>query len=371
MSGEQKINKTPLVSLGNPLLWWGGLILYYCWFQALYNALRFGNIWTYSSLGDFILGVICNFVPVAAIWWLYTGVVYRWIRLHDRTVKILADVVAALVIAICINLIYAFVFPLFTGRQATIDWSGTLLNDLLVLMLIEMTFYFKSLMLYQGEVEDMQKQVMRHKYDSLKAQVNPHFLFNSFNLLYSLVIVDPLNARTFIQNLAEMYRYVLDRHGRERVSASEEIGFIRSYIGVLTTRYRNKFSVTWTGVPTESDFLSHVTLIPFSLQILIENIVKHNVVSSRTPMSVKIRIEEEGITVTNPLQPRPVAPEKSTGFGLRYLKSVYENAGCIFKIHNDPAAGMFEVYLQWLSPEPAKHADNSSDVTSGENQNIG
>lgn len=355
MSEEQKINRISSVPLGHPGLWWCGLLLYYCWFQAFYNALRFGEIFPYESLGEFGFGVVCNIVPIGIVWWLYIVIVFKWISFRDRLLKIVAEVLAAMVTAICVNCLFAIVFHIFTGLEATIDWSGTLLNDLLVLLLIEMTFYFKSLMLYQGEVEEMQREVMRHKYDSLKAQVNPHFLFNSFNLLYSLVIVDPLNARSFIQNLAEMYRYVLARHGRERVSASEEIEFIRSYIGVLTTRYRNKFSVTWTGLPSDSDFLSQATLIPFSLQILVENVVKHNVVSTRTPMSMEIRIEDEGITVINPLHPRQTAPAPSSGFGLQYLKSVYENSNRIFRVSNT-SHGSFEVFLEWL-PSVASSED--------------
>ena len=350
MSEEHKNNRISSVPLGHTVLWWCGLLLYYCWFQAFYNALRFGEIFPYESLGDLGFGVACNIVPIGIVWWLYVCIVFNWISFRDRLVKIIFDVMAALVTAVCVNWLFSIVFHIVTEREAAIDWSGTLLNDLLVLLLIEMTFYFKSLMIYQREVEDMHREVMRHKYDSLKAQVNPHFLFNSFNLLYSLVLVDPLNARSFIQNLAEMYRYVLDRHGRERVTASEEIEFIRSYIGVLTIRYRNKFSVTWTGMLPDSDFLSRLTLIPFSLQILVENVVKHNVVSTRTPMSVEIRIEDDGITVINPLHPRQTSPDRSSGFGLQYLKSVYENAGRIMKISKDASLGLFEVYLQWLTP---------------------
>ncbi|MDE5871639.1 MAG: histidine kinase [Muribaculaceae bacterium] len=353
MSEEKKNNSIASVPLGRHILWWCGLLLYYCWFQAFYNALRFGEIFPYESLVELGFGVVCNIVPIGIVWWLYVCIVFKWISFRDRLVNIIFDVMAALVTAVCVNWLFSIVFHIFTGREATIDWSGTLLNDLLVLLLIEMTFYFKSLMMYQREVEDMHREVMRHKYDSLKAQVNPHFLFNSFNLLYSLVLVDPLNARSFIQNLAEMYRYVLDRHGRERVSASEEIDFIRSYIGVLTIRYRNKFSVAWTGLPPDSDFLSRMTLIPFSLQILVENVVKHNVVSTRTPMSMEIRIEKDGITVINPLHPRQTSPERSSGFGLKYLKSVYENTGRILKISNDALSGIFEVYLQWLPLEGA------------------
>ena len=350
MSDQQKINKIAAVPLGHHVLWWCGLLFYYCWFQAFYNALRFGEVFPYESLGEFGFGVACNIVPIGTVWWLYIAIVFKWVYFRNRLTKIVADVLAAMAAAICVNWLFGIVFHMLTGLEATIDWSGTLLNDLLVLMLIEMAFYFKSLMLYQGEVEDMHREMMRHKYDSLKAQVNPHFLFNSFNLLYSLVVVDPLNARTFIQNLAEMYRYVLDRHGRERVTASEEIEFIRAYTGVLATRYRNKFSVTWTGLPADSDFLSRVTLIPFSLQILVENVVKHNVVSTRTPMSMEIRIEMEGIAVINPLHPRQTSPERSSGFGLRYLKSVYENSNRILRISNDTSLGVFNVFLEWLPP---------------------
>ncbi len=368
MGGEQRINKIPAVPFGNPLLWCGGLVLYYCWFQAFYNTLKFGEIFPYESLYSLGFGVACNLTPIATVWWLYIGIVFKWLHFRDRLVKIVADIIVAVLTAVVINWIFAMLFTLITGWEAEIDWSGTLLNDLLVLMLIEITFYFKSLMLYQGEVEDMHRQVMRHKYDSLKAQVNPHFLFNSFNLLYSLVVIDPTSARTFIQNLAEMYRYVLDRHGRERVSASEEIDFIRSYIGVLTTRYRNKFSVVWTGLSHDSDVLSNFTLIPFSLQILVENVVKHNVVSSRSPMSMEIKIDNDGISVTNPLSPRQTAPGRSSGFGLEYLKSVYENAGRIFKVSHDTSRGIFEVYLQWLPSDSVSEMTNARKEPTVSNQ---
>ncbi len=348
MSREQKANIMTHVPLGPSILWWSGLLLYYCWFQAFYNALKFDDIFPYESLSDFGFGVVCNIVPIATIWWMYIAIVFKWISFRDRLVKIAADILAAMLTAICVNWLFAMVFTLLTGWDASIDWSGTLLNDLLVLLLIEMTFYFKSLIRYQGEVEDMHRQVMHYKYNTLKAQVNPHFLFNSFNLLYSLVSIDPSGARIFIQNLAEMYRYVLDRHERDRVPASEEIDFIRAYIGVLTTRYNNKFFVTWSGIAHDSDFLSRVTLIPFSLQILLENVVKHNVVSSRSPMSVEIKLDEEGITVVNPIHPRQTSPKNSSGFGLKYLKSVYESMGCQLRVSDSTSDGMFEVYLQWL-----------------------
>lgn len=297
------------------------------------------------------LGVTCNLLPVTTVWWTYIGIVFRWIRFTNKKIKIVGDIITAVLVAIVINCAYALIFTFLTGNEARIDWSGTLLNDLLVLMLIEMAFYFKSLILSQSEVEYMRQQVVQHQYEALKAQVNPHFLFNSFNLLYSLILIDTNSARTFVQNLAEMYRYILDRHGRNRVSAAEEIAFINSYIGVLTTRYRNKFSVTWTGLPADSDFLSQMMLVPFSLQILIENTVKHNVVSSRTPMSVEICIEKDGIRVINPLQPRQTSSAHTSGFGLRYLKNTYDTAGRIFHVINNTQLGIFEVYMEWLKPD--------------------
>lgn len=346
---EKSVSSESLI--GKKIWWWLGLIVYYCWFQALYNALHFGRIWVYSSYKVFLYGVTCNILPIAAIWWVYILIVFRRGRYSDRILKVFVDLILAFLIAIAVNVCFAFVFPLFTGRASGIDWSGTLLNDFLVLTLMEMIFYFKSTMSIQREMEEMQKQVMRHRYDALKAQVNPHFLFNSFNLLYSLVVIDPPSARVFIQNLAEMYRYILDRHGREIVSANEELVFIRSYIVVLETRYKNKFTVVWNWISVEQEELEKVYLIPFSLQILLENVVKHNVVSTKSPMEVNIEISRNGIAVSNPVHLRQSASVHSSGFGLTYLSKVYNGLGREMRIDNDTATGSFEVFLSWIKAD--------------------
>lgn len=346
------------VPLGNKLWWWLGLIVYYCWFQALYITLRHGDIEGY----DLVITIVSNIIPIGIIWWTYIGIVYRWVQIQDRLLKIIVDVLSAFLAAVLLNLSFSILYPVFTGYKAEIDWSGTLLNDFLVLMLIEITFHFKSLLLFQSEVERMRQEVMRHKYDALKAQVNPHFLFNSFNLLYSLVTVDPGQARLFIQNLAETYRYVLDRHERNRASASEELDFIKSYINVLMIRYRDKFSVKWTGISPDSPILADKALIPFTLQILVENVVKHNVVSTRSPMTIEIFISADGIRVTNPLQPKPTASRNSSGFGLNYLKNTYASEGRTLRISDDKERGVFEIYFEWLPKDSAampKH-DNTA-----------
>lgn len=351
MASKVKITRTSRVPIGNALLWWLGLLLYYVWFQALYNSLSFREIYPYESIAELGIGVLCNLLPISAIWWMYIGVVFRWIPIHERAVKIIADILAASLIAVLINYFFAFAYTVLTGGEAYIDWGGTLLNDMLVLMLIEMTYYFKSLILYQAEVEKMRQELMTHKYAALKAQINPHFLFNSFNLLYSLVIVDSKGARQFIQRLAEMYRYILDRHGRVYVSAKEEIDFIRAYIDVLATRYRNKFTVKWTGISPDSDLLLRHNLVPFTLQILVENVVKHNVVSTKSPMEMEIELSRTGVKVINPLHPRQTPSEHSSGFGLKYIENVYSRSGLSFKVNNDPQKGIFEVYLDWLPKE--------------------
>ncbi len=113
-----------------------------------------------------------------------------------------------------------------------------------------------------------------------------------------------------------MYRYIMSQHNRETVSVAEEFDFLASYVSILEMRYNNKFSVSLQGEPTAGR-----RIIPFTMQLLLENVTKHNAITSATPMIVDIHVGSDGITVTNPVYPR----ENVSGnqFGLRYLTQLY------------------------------------------------
>ncbi|WP_227429428.1 sensor histidine kinase, partial [Psychrobacter sp. I-STPA6b] len=117
------------------------------------------------------------------------------------------------------------------------------------------------------------------KFESLKNQIDPHFLFNSLNVLSSLIEENPENAQRFTTSLSKIYRYVLEQKDKELVSVAEELAFAKTYMNLLKMRFEN--SITFQ-LPTDFDNLE-ARVVPLSLQLLLENTIKHNVVSENKP----------------------------------------------------------------------------------------
>lgn len=166
--------------------------------------------------------------------------------------------------------------------------------------------------------EMLLKENIVAKYEALKQQVNPHFLFNSLNSLKSLIMVHPERSVDFVIRLSDVYRYLLKHGVNGTVTLREELEFLQSYIFLLERRYETNLSIE---IELPEPYLSSV-IPPVSLQILVENAVKHNVVSAAKPLSVRIGIREDFIHVENDLQPR-YSVEKSEKIGLATLDYRY------------------------------------------------
>jgi sensor histidine kinase YesM len=166
--------------------------------------------------------------------------------------------------------------------------------------------------------EKLQKEGMAAKYESLKNQVNPHFLFNSLNALTNLVYEDQDKAAKFIKQLSQVYRYVLDTRDKEVVTLEEESSFLNSYLFLQQIRFGDKLrlSIAIDDVKTK--------LPPLVLQMLIENAIKHNVISEDNPLSIRVYADGEYLVVENNLQRKQVMAEESPGIGLENICKRYE-----------------------------------------------
>ena len=175
----------------------------------------------------------------------------------------------------------------------------------------------KSMIAMEVEKEKLQTEMVQHKYNSLRSQINPHFLFNSFNVLTELVYEDQKLAEKFIHQLSDLYRYVLDVKDVEIIELHEEIKFIESFTFLLKTRFENRVSFSMDISTNDDDFI-----IPMSLQILIENCIKHNQATTQKPLEITIRKLGDRIEVKNNLQLK-LSPIKSHHIGLENLKERY------------------------------------------------
>lgn len=183
------------------------------------------------------------------------------------------------------------------------------------------------------------------KFESLKNQIDPHFLFNSLNVLSSLIEENPENAQRFTTSLSKIYRYVLEQKDKELVTVSEELAFAKTYMNLLKMRFEN--SITYE-LPDNFDN-SDAKVVPLSLQLLLENTIKHNVVSENKPLHIKIYIKDNFLVVENNLQKKEVLQDRK-GVGLQNIVSRYAILS-ERKVLIDENKEAFAVYLPILTKQ--------------------
>ncbi len=169
------------------------------------------------------------------------------------------------------------------------------------------------------QLVNLQKENLQSQFDVLRQQVNPHFLFNSLNVLTSLIKIEPDLAEQFSEHLSKVYRYVLENKDNELVSLSTELKFLDAYIFLLNIRFVDKIKVN-ISIP---DNKLNNKLIPLAMQLLIENAIKHNIMSKSAPLVIDIFIDKNNfLNIINNLQERPTHIV-STGVGLKNIENRY------------------------------------------------
>lgn len=183
-----------------------------------------------------------------------------------------------------------------------------------------MLYFRRYSQMFQNKAEHLEKQQLLNEIALLKTQVNPHFLFNSLSILSSLVRIDPDLSEQFIDQLSRSYRYILEQKEQSLVTLRTELEFIRSYAFLLKIRFENKFDLHF-DLP--EDALDRYKIAPLTLQLLIENAVKHNRMSLREPLTVQVLLENNRtLVIKNRLQARHT-PSVSTGLGLQNIINRY------------------------------------------------
>ncbi|MCF8364177.1 MAG: histidine kinase [Bacteroidales bacterium] len=172
----------------------------------------------------------------------------------------------------------------------------------------------------QAEIERFKKANLETQFEMLRTQVNPHFLFNSLNTLSSLIYENQDTASNYVREMSSVYRYILENRKADIVSLLEELSFTKSYVYMLSLRFENKIKFELNIDPR----FNNKMVAPLTLQILIENAVKHNVVSQRKPLAIEIFTRNDNtLLVKNNLQPK-ANNSYSTGIGLDNIKNRLE-----------------------------------------------
>jgi len=190
---------------------------------------------------------------------------------------------------------------------------------LIVGAVYEILYYFSKLKVAIIEAESAQKVQLQHQFDNLKAQINPHFLFNSLNSLGALIGENPRQATEFVDEMSTVYRYLLRSNDAELTPLREELRFIQSYFHLLKTRYGPAIALELAVDPAYLD----AQLPPITLQMLVENAVKHSAILAEQPLVICLRTEPGGwLVVSNTLQKKALRVD-SNRVGLSNIAARY------------------------------------------------
>ncbi len=243
--------------------------------------------------------------------------------LRHRGLRLAASALFALLLALALTTGVYYAQPQDTAAEMAARsffrlYTVVALVDIVVYAMLQLIVY-----VIESESELRTERGKKHRaqfrYERLKQQINPHFLFNSLNILDYLVQEhETERASAFIHKLAGIYRYMLKKEDEQLVPLDEELEFARKYVDLLQERFSGGFDVE-TDIPRE---LLRRHVVPCCLQLLIENATKHNVVSPEQPLRVRISADDERLTVSNNLQLRMNAPV-STGVGLHNIRRQY------------------------------------------------
>lgn len=169
-------------------------------------------------------------------------------------------------------------------------------------------------------ISRLERDRIMFEYEHLKSQVNPHFLFNSLNTLTNLIARDPDKAVSYTENLSSLYHSILAHHENDLVLLSEELAILENYFSIQKGRFGDALQLR-LDIPEEKRNTGKV--IPLALQMLVENAIKHNVISRDAPLVIAISADEQGIVVSNQIRPR-LSKETGSGLGLANIKRRYE-----------------------------------------------
>lgn len=296
-------------------------------FILITALVQFACQWMYRSLAveyartDFLFQYMVNLpacIFLGAMDFLIINTVYKKIKWRDNGVRIFIDLtLTSLLVVLFATIANYLLSPMNIYEYLSRLVLSLVLWNTIMVLLIEIFFYNQRQVEAEKKLAVTEKEKMHYQYETLKAQINPHFLFNSLNVLSSLAYQDAEKTNLFAKKMSGVYRYLLLTNERPTVTLGEELTFLESYVFLEKIRFENALFVEVTG--QEGNL--HRKVIPVSLQLLVENAVKHNITTTQHPLNIRIEVTDEEIAVSNNLQLR-TSVDKG-GVGLKNLQRQY------------------------------------------------
>jgi signal transduction histidine kinase len=209
-------------------------------------------------------------------------------------------------------------FGEFLGSETFLNYAPSLLVALVVITVFYLFYYYKHRQETRVKEQTFIAKTASAQFDALKNQLDPHFLFNSLNVLTSLIEENPGAATKFTTALSKVYRYVLEQKNKDLITVEEELKFAKLYMSLINMRFED--SIIFTVPERLSN--PEAKVVPLSLQLLLENAVKHNQVTPSKKLQITIYEEEGNLVIKNNVQPKSVV-KKGSGVGLQNIRQRY------------------------------------------------
>lgn len=293
------------------------------------SALMFGHVFEEDVLCNIAK---CSFVGLiyVTVYWLVFRELFiffrkRYPELKESVSRVIYQVLAIIIVYLIVGeladaVVKTFIKPymFIPEPEPTTATIASLTVAFFVISIYETIFFYTKLQKSITEKEQLERENIKSQLEGLKNQVNPHFLFNSLNTLTYLIPEDEDRAVAFVQQLSKVYRYILEIRDEKLIPLSEELKFLDAYIYLLKERFGNNIHVE---VKVPDSALNH-KVVPLSLQLLLENAIKHNIISNLKPLMIEVFVEKGKLIVRNNLQKKNQVMN-STKAGLQNIKNRY------------------------------------------------
>jgi two-component system LytT family sensor kinase len=283
---------------------------------------RYPRMWLSNCLFSLAVGFPMLKINEYIIFLVGKKIKWEKAPLKRFCLSLLIIIIFATLVTVLINYTYCFLINNYSFSDCVASTANMLAIEILIIIYVFTIFtgieFFAKWREAVEKQESLQRKAIELQMEALKNQVNPHFLFNSLNTLTSLVYKDADKAARFIMQLSDIYRYVLEHKQEPTVSWEDERLFVNNYVQLQQMRFLNNISVhVDTGIP------GNVQVIPLSVQMLVENAIKHNEITADNPLRISIYHENEYLVVQNNLQLK-TSTEYSGNVGLNNIRLQYE-----------------------------------------------
>ena len=289
----------------------------------------------------FILIIFLSYAIWMINWGIESWMLKKFHKIHPLIIQFLVSAVAMVFLAIVsVSMSDLFFGGIFGYSKQNFLLTFGFLSRLNLFLNCLNSIYFFSKKLNEKELETEKLKLLgtEAKLESINAQLNPHFFFNNLSALSVLIHQNVNQADQYLQKLSQIYRYVLNNKINELVSLEEELAFLQNYLDLLQIRFQDSLSFSMS---IEKNAYQRM-IPPAVLQLLVENVVKHNFFTTKKPLEIKILASEKTITVRNLVQPKEVV-DTSTGIGLQNISDRYKFLNQSIQIIDQE--GVFEVVL--------------------------